>query len=258
MNPVAALLAPDEPAPVLVHRPSGGSPFLLACDHAGLLIPRRLGRLGITEAELHRHIGWDIGIWAVTRHLADTLDATAIGQAYSRLVIDCNRAPGWASAIPTVSESTEIPGNAGLDDAGRAERVAAIHAPYHDRLAAELQGRLGSGRPVVFVAMHSFTPVYKGVSRPWHAGVLFTGADRLSRAMLGLLRAEPGLVVGENEPYALAASSDHTVPRHAWARGLRYLELEIRQDLITTAQGQRDWADRLARLLPLALNATAS
>lgn len=260
----ARLLEADEPSPVLLHPPgaavgewaAGGSPFLLAADHAGKRLPRRLGDLGISAAELDRHIGWDIGIWGTTTVLAELLGTVAIGQGYSRLVIDCNRNPAWASAVPEISESTPIPGNAGLSAAARAARVAEIHAPYHDALAGAVRARLAAGRPLLFVAMHSFTPVYKGVSRPWHAGVLHDVDDARSRplaeAMLALLRAEPGLVVGDNEPYVLAATSDHSVPTHAQANGVRYLELEIRQDLIAGEAGQREWAERLARLIPAA------
>ena len=235
---------------------SGESPFLLAADHAGRRIPRALGSLGISEAELSRHIGWDIGIWAVTTHLADALATIAIGQAYSRLVIDCNRAPDWPSACPEISESTPIPGNAALGSAARAARVTDIHAPYHQALAALVAARLAAARPLLFVAMHSFTPIYNSVARPWHAGVLFDPADPrsqpLAHTMLALLRAEPGLVVGANEPYVLTASSDHSVPTHAQAHGVPYLELEIRQDLIADAAGQGAWAARLARLIPAA------
>jgi predicted N-formylglutamate amidohydrolase len=264
MDSAARLLATDEPSPILLHPPgthpagwaAGTNPFLLAADHAGRLIPRSLAGLGISDAERARHIGWDIGIWAVTTQLADALGTTAIGQAYSRLVIDCNRAPGWPTACPEISESTPIPGNAALPPEARAARIAEIHDPYHQALAALVRARRAAGHPLLFVAMHSFTPAYKGVARPWHAGVLYDEADRrslpLAHAMLDLLRAEPGLVVGANEPYVLSASSDHSVPTHAQANGVPYLELEIRQDLIADPAGQGAWAARLARLIPAA------
>jgi predicted N-formylglutamate amidohydrolase len=245
-----SLLQPDEADPVLIATPSGAADFLLACDHAGRLLPRRLGMLGLPDSELRRHIGWDIGIWAVTQRLSTRLDAVAIGQRYSRLVIDCNRAPGVPSSIPLVSESTAIPGNVDLSQADRDAREREIFRPYHDRLASELDRR--AGRRTLLIAMHSFTPVYLGVARPWHAGVLFNRDARLARITLDLLRAEPGLVVGENEPYAVSDLTDYSVPVHAERRGLAHVELEIRQDLIADAVGQARWADLLARLLPAA------
>jgi predicted N-formylglutamate amidohydrolase len=245
------LLGADDPAPVLLHRPAGGSPFFFTADHAGRAIPRRLGDLGLPERERARHIGWDIGIWAVTTRLADALDAFAIGQAYSRLVIDSNRVPEWPTAIPTISEATEVPGNRAVGADERAARVAEIFRPYHDRLTAELDRRAAAGMPTLYVAMHSFTPAYLGAARPWHVGVLHHRDARTAAIMLDLLRAEPGLVVGDNQPYAVSDESDHSLPRHAERRGLPCLELEIRQDLIDTEPGQTAWADRLARLLPL-------
>ncbi|MCW3477058.1 N-formylglutamate amidohydrolase [Limobrevibacterium gyesilva] len=242
------ILAADEPDPVMIGRPQGASPFFLACDHAARRIPRSLGTLGLPDSERERHIAWDIGIWGVSERVAAALDTVLIGQAYSRLVIDCNRPTSSPTSIPEISESTVIPGNAGLTEAHRQARIREIFAPYHRRFAAELDAR--AGRPTVLVAMHSFTPVYKGVARPWHAGVLFNQDLGLSRIMLDLLRAEGDLVVGENQPYSVSGTSDYSAPVHAEARGLPYLELEIRQDLIADAAGQQLWAERLIRLLP--------
>ena len=141
------LLAADEPAPVSVHNTNGKSPFLLVADHAGNLIPRALGRLGVAEAECERHIAWDIGIAGLGRFLADALDATLIQQNYSRLVIDCNRPLGTPTSIPDISEHTAIPGNMGLSEANKAARAREIFWPYHDRIEAELDRRLKAGRP---------------------------------------------------------------------------------------------------------------
>lgn len=243
-----ALLAPHEPDPVMIDHPEGRSPLVLVCDHAANRIPQGLSRLGLPDSEVTRHIGWDIGIWEVSRIVAAELDATLIGQAYSRLVIDCNRPTTSPSSIPEISEATPIPGNIGLDAEQRAARVREVFRPYHDRITGLLDTR--TDRPTALVAMHSFTPVYKGAARPWHAGVLFNQDLGLSRILLELLRAEPGLCIGENQPYSVSNTSDYTAPVHAEARGLAYLEIEIRQDLIEHAPGQREWADRMIRLLP--------
>ena len=247
------LLAPDEPPVFTVARPEGRSPFLLACDHAGRLIPRRLGDLGVSAAERERHIAWDIGAAAVTLDLAARLDAFAILQTYSRLVIDCNRDPAVPSAMPEISEHTPIPGNLGLTEAERAARVAAIHAPYHGRLAAELDSRKARRQPTVLVAVHSFTPVFKGAARSLHAGVLYNRHTAFPHLMLDLLRAEGDLEVGDNAPYAVSDATDYTIPVHGERRNLPHVELEIRQDLITSPEGQQAWAARLARLLAEAL-----
>ncbi len=248
----AALLEPDEPDPVTLENEAGGSVFFLTCEHAGRVFPRRLGRLGLPEAETLRHIAWDIGIGAVGRELSQLLDAAVILQTYSRLVIDCNRDPNVPSSIPEISEDTEIPGNHGLTEADRAARVDAIFRPYHNAIAAALDRRAAARRPSVLVALHSFTPVFKGVARRWHVAVLFNRDPRLAHALAELLRAEGDLMVGENEPYRVSDLTDYTVPVHGERRGLPHVEIEIRQDLITDAAGQREWAERLARLLPAA------
>ena len=245
----APLLDPDERDPVTVENESGDSVFFFTCEHAGRVFPRKLGRLGLLEAETLRHIAWDIGIGAVGQELSRLLNAAVILQTYSRLVIDCNRDPNVPSSIPEISENTQIPGNHRLDEAERAARVEAIFRPYHNAIAAALDRRAAADRASVLVALHSFTPVFKGVSRPWHVAVLFNRDPRLAHALAELLRAEGDLMVGENEPYRVSDLTDYTVPVHGERRGLPHVEIEIRQDLITEPAGQREWAERLARLL---------
>lgn len=244
------LLTPADPMPFEVLRETGASDLFLTGDHAGRAIPAALGDLGVPATDMDRHIAWDIGIAGVTRRLSEQLDATAVLQTYSRLVIDCNRNPAWDSAMPEVSEYTPIKGNAGLTEAQKRARVSAIFTPYHDRIAALLDER--SRRRTIFVAMHSFTPVFKGESRAMQVGILYDTDPKLAMIMLDLLRQEGDLVVGENAPYALNATSDYSVPTHAVRRGLNHLEIEIRQDLIASEAGQAAWAERFARLLPRA------
>lgn len=253
MDESLQLLAAEDPAPFQVHRAHGASPFVLVADHAGQAIPRRLGDLGLPQAERDRHIGWDIGIAGVTQRLSEKLDAFAILQAYSRLVIDCNRPLDAAGSIVTHSDGTPVPGNQRLHEADRIARALEIFAPYHARITEELDRRSAGPRPPVLIAMHSFTPQLGGVSRPWHAGVLYHRDTRLAHALLAALRAEPGLVVGDNEPYAISDGSDYAIPVHGEQRGLLHVELEIRQDLIADARGQDEWAERLARILPALL-----
>lgn len=248
-----SLLAPDEPSPVTILRENGASDIFLTADHAGRVIPRALRQLGVPDAEMERHIAWDIGIEGVTRHLSALLDATAAIQTYSRLVIDCNREPSWPTAMPVVSEYTPVPGNENLTDADRAARVAAIFTPYHDRITALLDARKAAGRHTVLVAMHSYTPNFKGERRDMQVGVLYNKDIRMASIMLDLLRAEGDLIVGDNAPYAITEASDYGIPIHGEKRGLSHVEIEIRQDLIAAPDGQKAWAERFARLLPMAV-----
>jgi predicted N-formylglutamate amidohydrolase len=244
----ALLLDKEEVPPVLENNTAGRSPFLLTSDHYGRTIPRRLGDLGLPAGELERHIAWDIGIAGVADALSKDLDAHLIAQRYSRLVIDCNRPPDAASSIPRISEATLIPGNEGLTREAADARRLAIFDPYHDRIAEVIEQRRRENIPTVLVALHSFTPAYAGITRPWHIGTLYHRDTRLPPRLLKLLRSESDLVVGDNEPYAVSEETDYTIPVHGEARGLMSSGLEIRQDLIAAPAGQIEWADRLARI----------
>jgi len=231
----------------------GLSPLVLLGDHAGRAIPRRLGDLGLPTAELDRHIAWDIGVEGLGLALAARLDAAFIRQTYSRLVIDCNRGPGRPGSIAAISDETAIPGNQGMAANEAAAREAAIFDPYHARIAAELDARAAAGRPTILVSLHSFTPVM-GAPRPWRFGVLHRSDSAFSRAMLAALRVREGDAVGDNQPYSMDGT-DFTIPHHADPRGLDYLELEVRQDLIETADQQAEIADIVALALAEALAA---
>jgi predicted N-formylglutamate amidohydrolase len=242
------LLGPAEFLPVREYNAGGRSPFLLTCDHYGRLIPQALGDLGLPESELVRHIGWDIGIAGTAELLSEHLGAHLVAQRYSRLVIDCNRPPHVASSIPLISEATAIPGNEGITREQAATRRAQIFDPYHHRIDAIIEARRHSNMPTILVSLHSFTPVYAGIARPWHIGTLYQRDQVLPPLLLAALRAEPDLVVGDNEPYAVSDQTDYTIPVHAEARGLMNTGIEIRQDLISDQAGEKAWADRLARI----------
>ena len=234
------------------------SPFFLTCAHAGRLIPRALESLGLSPEQLTRHIAWDIGAAGVARRLGTLLGATTVCQRYSRLVIDCNRPLDAVDSIVLESERIPIPGNHGLQPGAAAARADEIFHPYHGEIRRALDARQTTGRPTVLVTVHSFTPSFLGVTRPWHAGVLHNRDARLAIPMLQALRAEEGLVVGDNQPYAAGELTDYSIVQHGERRGLPYVELEIRQDLIADERGQEAWAARLARLLPIALQGMAN
>ena len=243
------LLDSDEVSPVFEQNAGSRSPFLFASDHFGRLIPNRLGNLGLPASELGRHIAFDIGIAGVAKRLSFLLGAHLIAQRYSRLVIDCNRPPDVASSIPLISDATAIPGNAGLARDAAETRRHEIFDPYHRHITAAIDRRLREAAPTVLVALHSFTPVYDGVVRPWHIGTLYHRDTTLPPLLLSALRAEADLVVGDNEPYAVSDTTDYTIPVHGEARGLINTGIEIRQDLIADETGQQQWAERLARIL---------
>jgi predicted N-formylglutamate amidohydrolase len=250
------LLAANDPKPV---RKTGevlsNSPFLLVGDHAGRAMPAALQGLGLPESERRRHIAVDIGVRELGLALSTSLDAPFLHQAYSRLVIDCNRDPAHAESIPSSSDGTPIPGNAGLRPANRQARIKDIFQPYHQAIAAALDVRAAVGRETILVSLHSFTPQMNRYARPWHVGVLHDGRrDEFALSVLARLRGQTSWVIGDNEPYRMD-QTDYTVPHHAYPRGLRYLELEVRQDLMEPEV--HGGVDKVAALIATALAGAA-
>jgi predicted N-formylglutamate amidohydrolase len=244
------LLACDDPPPFVVTNPGGESPFVLLGDHAGRVIPKALGDLGLPPQAMDRHIAWDIGVAGLGQLLSEALDACFVRQTYSRLVIDCNRRPEAPDAIPPMSDGQVIPGNAGLLADDIAARRGEIYAPYQEAIAQILDGR--AGRPTVLVSLHSFTPVMGGFLRPWRFGILHRNDSPFSSRLLALLQESLGAEAGDNQPYAMDGI-DNTIPLHADARGLDYAEIEVRQDLLADVGGQAEAAARLITLLARAL-----
>jgi predicted N-formylglutamate amidohydrolase len=241
----------DEHAPPVVEalRPDGRAPFVLVCEHASNFIPRRYADLGLSPAELDRHIAYDIGAAGMTRRLSELLDAPAYLSGRSRLLIDANRPPGSPTSMPEVSEATVVPGNRKLTEAERQERVDRYFTPFHGRLAEDLDRRASSGAQFRIVAVHSFTPVYLGVARPYHAGILFRGPAEAWGQRLVALLDRPDRPVVANAPYEIEDASDYLVPCQAEPRGLEAVLIEIRQDLVATPPEQNSWADTIADAL---------
>jgi len=240
------LLGEADPPPVSVVRAGARGDLLLIGDHAGNAIPASLRDLGLSAADRTRHIAWDVGVRALGERVSAILGATFIHQPFSRLVIDCNRDPESADAILPLSDGTPVQGNAGLGDDGRDQRRLAIHAPYHQCIATELALRRRGGVAPLLVSLHSFTPALAGDRRPWHVGVLHDRGDtRPSRALLAYLSQEKDLTVGDNQPYRMDGT-DYTIPYHAYANGLPYLEIEFRCDLLAESNGADRWANRCA------------
>ena len=247
------LLATSEPSPIRAERLDSASPFVFICDHASARIPKSLGTLGLPLKELSRHIAWDIGAVSVTEQLSQSFNATAVYQNYSRLVIDCNRRPDVFNSIPDISEETTIPGNINLNETDRKMRIDEIFTPYQDGLSRILDDREQQDRRTLLVSVHSFTPVFKEVSRPWDFAVVYNRAPRLSRIIHNVLSEDGDLCLGDNEPYFLSDKTDYTLPVHGEQRGLPHTQFEIRQDHITMPEQQTEWAKRLSTTLERAL-----
>jgi len=249
-SPASTLLTSSDPAPVSLIGPAlSPGPLVLLGDHAGRVFPRALGGMGLSQLDRARHIALDLGIEELGRLLSERLNAPFVSQVYSRLVVDCNRDPEAAGAMPEVSDGTSVPANRVLSREAREERVRTIQQPYHHAIEEVLDARAEAGLPTILVALHSFTPVFGGERRVWDAGVLHGGpGDAYGRRVLALLQERGGWVIGDNQPYAFNGT-DYTIPCHAFPRALSWLELEVRQDRLSSREQLTEVADWLAPLL---------
>ena len=238
---------PEQPVEFVEGNPRRG--LLILCEHASNSVPEDLGRLGVAEKEFARHIAYDIGAAGVTRRLASLLNVPAVLTTFSRLIIDPNRGRADPTLVMRLSDGAIVPGNARIGPSGVAERIRRFYDPFDRVVDAAVEKAQRLGAPPMILTMHSFTPYWRGVARPWQVGVLYHRDERLSRPLIELLRADPsGLTVGDNEPYGGGLPGD-TIDRHATRRGLANALIEIRQDLIAGGEGQEEWAQIFARLL---------
>jgi predicted N-formylglutamate amidohydrolase len=222
--------------------------LLILCDHAENTIPEPYANLGLRSEDLNRHIAYDLGAAPVAERLAELLGAPVLLSRFSRLLIDPNRGLDDPTLIMQISDGLVVPGNAGLDEAAVAARVAGYYAPYHQAIERAIDAGIAAGKPPAVVSVHSFTQAWKGMPRPWSVGVLWDKDPRLALPLLEGFRAIPGIVIGDNAPYTGQLKGD-TLYRHGTRRGLAHALIEVRQDLILGPEGQAEWATRLAEVL---------
>lgn len=244
-SPASPLLGPKEPPAADIVNEGGRAPVFLVCDHASARIPEALGTLGLDAGDLARHIAIDIGAASLTAVLARKFDAPAVIAGYSRLVIDCNREPADHTSIREISEGMVIPGNRRLSAEARDVRVKEVLEPYHTAIGARLDAFSARGVLPVLLSVHSFTPRFRGVDRPWHVGILSSGDRRIADPLIAALSADPDLVVGDNEPYSAMHFAGYTMDAHAVRRGLASVMIEVRQDLVADEAGVTRWAEIL-------------
>lgn len=249
IRPPRPLIGPDEPAPFEILNPDGSAPFLLVCDHASRVIPSSLNRLGLADWVLERHVACDIGAKALTIALSERFDAVAVLAGYSRLVVDLNRQLHDSSAFIKVSDGIAIPGNIELTEAERQQRIDALFDPYHAAISDTLKRmteRSGHADQVpALISIHTCTPVYNRVVRRWHVGIMWDKDHRIAKPLLANLEEVPDLCVGDNEPYSGAHPNDFTIDYHAEQYGLPCVGVEVRQDLVDSAEGAAHWSQVL-------------
>ncbi|MCU0989001.1 MAG: N-formylglutamate amidohydrolase [Xanthomonadales bacterium] len=243
------LIGPGDPPPYMTYNDHGKARVLLVADHASPFFPAAMHQLGLADWVLERHVAWDIGADKLTRFLADALDAPAVLAGFSRLIIDPNRRLDDPTAFPEVSDGIAIPGNQDLDEEQRTLRAQSFFQPYHDAIAERLGRFAARDQFPALISVHTCTPVFDRVVRPWHVGIMWDRDPRIAKPMMEHLRGVPGICIGDNEPYSGRHPHDFTVDHHAEAAGLPHVGIEVRQDLVRDESGARQWAGILADAL---------
>jgi len=255
------LLSPGEPLPYRIENVQGKGIGLVICDHAGSRVPRTLKDLGIDKADLKKHIGWDIGAEDAAQHISRTLDMPLVLATYSRLVLDLNRAPHHEECIPETSDHIDVPANAGLSKAQREQRLKEIFWPYQNKIGKMIDAFGRKKQIPILLSIHSMTPEMDGVKRPWHLSILWNREAAIAKQIVHDIRSRhPDLLVGENQPYTLFSDRfpGSTIHRHAEERGLPYVFVEFRQDLLDTKEKASYWAGILLQALHAVLDNPAT
>lgn len=250
-KPVVKILLESDGLPVTVTNPDGASPILLVCEHASKTIPNNLDNLQLDTQTANSHVAWDPGALAVTKLLGEAFDATTITANFSRLVYDCNRPPEAAGAMPKKSEVYEITGNLDISETEHSARVKEIYDPFVAAISSQISRHKVSGKPVVLVTIHSFTPVYFGTNRDVELGILHDTDTRLADAMLDVRSL---MNVQRNQPYGPDDGVTHTLKVHAVPDGFLNVMIEIRNDLLETETAQKNIAMELTNMLSKALH----
>lgn len=243
------LIGPGDPPPYLTYNEGGAAKVLLVADHASPYFPASMNQLGLADWVLERHVAWDIGSDQLTRYLADLIDAPAILAGFSRLIIDPNRKLDDPTAFLEVSDGISIPGNQDLSEEQKSLRVQSFFRPYHDAITARLDEFRASGIVPALISVHTCTPVFAQVVRPWHIGIMWDTDPRIAVPMMDKLREMKDVCFGDNEPYSGRHSHDFTIDHHAEPAGLAHVGIEVRQDLVKEPEGARKWAGILAAAL---------
>jgi predicted N-formylglutamate amidohydrolase len=240
------LIGPGDPPPFMSYNEHGKASVLLVADHASPFFPASLNQLGLADWVLERHVACDIGSDMLARFLADELDAQLVLAGFSRLIVDPNRKPGDPSAFPEISDGIAIPGNIGLKERDKALRVQSFFKPYHDAISARLDAFQAKGIVPAMIAVHTCTPVFDRVVRPWHIGIMWDTDARIPRPLMEHFNQIEDICIGDNEPYSGRHPHDFTIDYHAEPAGLPHVGIEVRQDLVANPDGARKWAGILA------------
>ncbi len=247
------LIGPGDSPPFTTYNDHGTAKALLVADHASPFFPASMNQLGLADWVLEKHVACDLGSADLARALADELDAQLVLAGFSRLLVDPNRKLNDHSAFPEISDCIAIPGNIDLSDHDKTLRVQSFFKPYHDKITERIDGFRSRGIVPAVISVHTCTPVFDRVVRPWHIGIMWDQDPRIAVPLIEHFNRIEEICIGDNEPYSGRHPHDFTIDYHAEPDGLPHVGIEVRQDLVQTPEGAHTWASHLATALRIIL-----
>ncbi|MFN3828222.1 MAG: N-formylglutamate amidohydrolase [Micavibrio sp.] len=245
MTNLDKLLQDDEPAPYDLINLEGDPQLILTCEHAGDIVPRQLGLLGLEPEDFRCHYAVDVGVDDVTRELSRLMNAPAILGNYSRLVVDLNRTENHPMTFATTGEGKPVPGNIGISAEEGERRLREIYRPYHTALDGLIESVIARGYIPIVISVHSYTPVFFNFARPWEVGFMYASDDRVSLPLIRHFESL-GYNVGKNQPYDRRVARGGAISRHAERRRLPCSMIEFRNDMISNKKDAHHWAKLFA------------
>ncbi len=226
------------PSPVELVGPPLGGRVVLTCEHASPAVPAPWVVPQCDRRWLRTHWAYDRGAAELTRALAERLGCPAVLSTFTRLLADPNRPPRHPDLCRRSVEGHALKLNHLLPPEEVVERVVRLHAPFHGAVDALIEARRAADVPTFVFSVHSFTSNYQGQIREVELGVLFdeSGSEEATSdagKVLASLRSHRRWNVQANAPWSGMDGLIYSVARHGRAHGARYLELEVRDDLLT-------------------------
>ena len=200
---------------------------LITCEHAGNAVPPEyLPLFAGREDLLASHRGFDLGALATAEVLARAAGAPLLSVAYTRLLADHNRSIGHARLFSDITKS--------LPRQTRLEILATCYVPHREAVIRKVAALRATGRRVLHIASHSFTPRLGDVVRHCDVGFLYDpgrGAEKAfcSRWLRELRCLDGDLLLRRNYPYRGVTDGLVTALRRRFGEAYLGVELEVNQ-----------------------------
>lgn len=201
--------------------------LILTCEHAGNQVPEAYRTLFEKEkAALETHRGYDIGALELTRSFSQKLGVKPYVHEVTRLLIDLNRSLHNPSAF---SEFVRP-----LDKETKRSIIEEYYEPYRKNIENQIADEIGSGKYILHLGIHTFTPELNRTARKTDIGLLFdprhSGEKSFCDNWKLLMKENYDLKIRYNYPYRGVMDGFTTYLRKQFpSRHYTGIEIEVNQ-----------------------------